>query len=223
MMATMRLARGRLRVVLVAVVTGALASTAAAAARGADDEILGLLGRSDWDALRARGREQVEPALLRRYRTGDETQRAQVAGAFYKLGWTSTAAKELLLDDVRTPDANLRLNVQYALGRVSGDPDVVDALLANMRTDPNPLFRDKAACALAYDQIHLSEPQKVRLFAGLIAALEDPQPQVRAIAIKALQIHTGQTKGFKPHAAPEKRAVAVAAWQAWLAEYQAQF
>ena len=46
--------------------------------------------------------------------------------------------------------------MQWALGRVSDDPDVVDVLLENMQNDPCPLFRDKAACALAYDQIHLA-------------------------------------------------------------------
>ena len=49
--------------------------------------------------------------------------------------------------------------MQWALGRVSDDPAVVDVLLENMRNDPNPLFRDKAACALAYDQIHLRRPR----------------------------------------------------------------
>ena len=49
----------------------------------------------------------------------------------------------------------------------------MDVLLDNMRNDANPLFRDKAACALAYDQIHLTEKQKVRLYEGLINSLND--------------------------------------------------
>jgi len=104
---------------------------------------------------------------------------------------------------------------------VSDQPAVVDALLRNMRDDPNPLIRDKAACALSYDQIFLSEPEKVRLYEGLIQALESPEPQVRSIAILSLRIHTGQTKGFLPTAPPEKRRAALARWQSWLGEYKA--
>jgi hypothetical protein len=121
--------------------------------------------------------------------------------------------------DVHTSDQELRISVQYALGRVSNDPAVVDAVLENMQEDANPLFRDKAACALAYDQVHLTEAQKVRLFTGLIHALDDSKPQVRAIAIQALAIHTGQRKGFAPDADPSARAAAVAQWQEWLRRY----
>jgi len=98
---------------------------------------------------------------------------------------------------------------------------VVDVLLHNMTDDPNPVFRDKAACALAYDQIHLSEAEKVRIYEGLIRALASEEPQVRSIAIQALQVHTGQTKGFIPIASPEKRRESIARWQRWLAEYKA--
>jgi hypothetical protein len=90
-----------------------------------------------------------------------------------------------------------------------------------MRSDSNPLFRDKAACALAYDQIHLSEPQKVRLFAALIDALRDDKLDVRSIALQALQIHTGQTKGFNPNASWTDREQKIKVWQAWLAQYKA--
>ena len=126
--------------------------------------------------------------------------KAQVARALYELSWKSPQAKLALMKDVHTLNQNLRLQVQWALGRVSNDQDVVDTLLANMRSDPNPLFRDKAACALASDQVHLTEPQKVRLFGALIEALGDDKPDVRNIAMMVLQIHTGQTKGFNPNA-----------------------
>ena len=124
------------------------------------------------------------------------------------------------MGDVHTQDQTLRLQVQWALGRVSGDPDVVDVLLENMQSDPLPLFRDKAACALASDQIHLAPSQKARLFEGLIRALDDPKPQVRQIALQALQILTGQTKGFAAGADPEMRRKAVAEWRRWLIEYR---
>ena len=47
---------------------------------------------------------------------------------------------------------------------VSNDDDGVDTLATIMQGDASALFRDKAACALAYDQIHLSEAQKVRFY-----------------------------------------------------------
>ena len=104
--------------------------------------------------------------------------------------------------------------------RVSDDPKVVQTLLSNLRSDPNRLFRDKAACALAYDQIHLDPAEKVALFAGLIAALDDPKPDVRRIALQALEIHTGQTKGFRVNGPLEGLRQSIAAWREWLAEYR---
>jgi hypothetical protein len=130
-------------------------------------------------------------------------------------------AKRALMKDVHTLNQDLRLQVQWALGRVSKDQDVVDTLIANMRSDSNPLFRDKAACALAYDQIHLSEQQKVRLFGALIEALRDDKHDVRSIALLALQIHTGQTKGFDPGASWSDREQKIKVWQTWLAKYKA--
>jgi len=82
------------------------------------------------------------------------------------------------------------------------------------------LFRDKAACALAEDQIHLTERQKVRLFAALIGALRDDKEDVRRIAIKALQIQTGQDKGFNPDAPWADREQKVKQWEAWLEQYK---
>ena len=179
-----------------------------------------LLPTAKVEEVRALG-PGVLPVLARLYERSDPQQRAVIAEAFYALGWRSPDAKRVLMRDVHTQDAHLRLQVQWALGRVSDDPDVVDVLLANMQDDGNPLFRDKAACALANDQIHLSEAQKVRLYEGLIRALRDPKPQVRDIALKALQIQTGQTKGYNPSGSPDEREAAVQAWLRWLQEYRA--
>lgn len=163
----------------------------------------------------------VMPSLVALYGSLPEKDRASVAQVFYNLGWRSEAAKRALMADVHTQDRALRLQVQWALGRVSDDPEVVDVLLDNMRNDPEPLFRDKAACALAYDQVHLAPAQRVRLFTGLIAGLEDEKPQVRQIALQALQILTGQTKGFVPGGDPAARARALVEWKRWLDEYRA--
>ena len=178
------------------------------------------LDKIDIAAIKAMGPE-VMPHLVRIYRsTEDEQARATYAWVFYSLGWKSPEARAALLKDIDTQNPSLRLQVQWALGRVSDDTEVVDILARIMRNDSNPLFRDKAACALAYDQIHLSERQKVQLYGKLIDALKDEKPQVRAIAIQALQIHTGQNKGFNPNGTPDERIRAIAAWKRWLAEYE---
>jgi HEAT repeat protein len=170
---------------------------------------------------RAPAGPEALPALARLYSELPSEERARVAEIFYNLGWRSEDARRALMADVHTKDPTLRLQVQWALGRVSDDPAVVDVLLDNMRNDPVPLFRDKAACALAYDQVHLSSAQKLRLFEGLIGALDDPELQVRQVAIQALSILTHQTKGYAPGGDANARSAAVAAWRRWLAEYRA--
>ncbi len=173
----------------------------------------------DWKQIQAMG-PGVLPSLARLYASSSESEKATIAWVFYQLGWKSPEAKRALMADVHTQDQRLRLQVQWALGRVSDDPDVVDVLLENMQRDPVPLFRDKAACALASDQIHLAPAQRLRLYEGLIHALDSETPQVRQIALQALQILTGQTKGFLPGAEPEARRRAVGEWKQWLAEYR---
>jgi hypothetical protein len=163
----------------------------------------------------------VMPVLASMYERADEPGRTSLAWVFYSLGMKSPDAKRVLMRDVHTVNSELRLQVQWALGRVSNDDEVVDVLLDNMQDDSNPLFRDKAACALAHDQIFLTESQKARLFEHLIAALADPKLQVRDIALKVLEIHTGQTKGFDPNGAPASREASIQAWRAWLQEYRA--
>lgn len=172
------------------------------------------------DVLKAMG-PQVLPHLVRIYRnTADEQTRASYAWVFYELRMKSPEARAALLRDINTKNETLRLQVQWALGRVSDDTEVVDILAGIMRNDANALFRDKAACALAYDQIHLTEKQKVQLFRRLIEGLSDEKAQVRAIAIQALSIHTGQNKGFDPNGTAAERDRAVARWTTWLAEYE---
>jgi len=170
-------------------------------------------------SLRAMGSE-VPSLLAKIYGKSSEDDRAVIAWILYSIGEKSPEARAALLKDIDTQNPKLRLQVQWALGRVSDDTQIVDILARIMRDDENALFRDKAACALAYDQIHLSERQKVDLYSKLIDALSDEKQQVRAIAIQALSIHTGQTKGFNPQAPVEDRNHSIARWKAWLAEYE---
>ena len=210
--------RVRLAALLLALAVAAPAAAAAAQVASSVESL--LFPALDVEALRARG-PAVLPEMARLYEASDVARRRQIASAFYSLGWKSPEAKRVLMADVHTEDRELRLNVQWALGRVSNDTDVVDVLLDNMQHDDNPLFRDKAACALAHDQIHLTEQQKVHLYDRLLRAMRDPKPDVRAIAAKALEIQTGQTKGFDPNAPQSEREASIRTWQRWLDEYRA--
>ncbi|MGR8936092.1 MAG: HEAT repeat domain-containing protein [Gammaproteobacteria bacterium] len=174
----------------------------------------------DINALRALGPE-ILAVMADLYAASDENKRITLARTFYRLGWKSPEAEQMLMRDVHTDNPTLRLQVQWALGRVSDAPEVVEVLLENMQSDQNPLFRDKAACALAYDQIHLNRQQKFRLFEGVIGGLEDPKLDVRKISIQVLKIHTGQDKGFNPNAPEAERAAKVEEWKKWLEEYRA--
>lgn len=161
----------------------------------------------------------VMPLIAKIYPTLEEGKRVDAAVVLYRLGWKSAEAKAALLRDINTSNESLRIHVQWALGRISNDDDVVDLLAQIMRNDPNPLFRDKAACALAEDQIHLTDSQKVRLYSKLIDGLSDPKIDVRGISILALRIQTGQTKGYQPNAGKSDRDKAITVWRKWLQEY----
>ena len=170
------------------------------------------------EELRTVGPDAI-PALLFLYETGDDPLRVQLARLFHELAWPSPEVERALVRDMQTRNVELRLAVFYALGRVSSDPAVVEMLLEVLQYDPNPLLRDKAACALAYDQVHLKEPrQKVQLYQGLIRALSNPERQVQALAIQALSILTGETKGFHPSFPPDRQQRSIEMWERWLTE-----
>jgi len=195
-------------------------AVASAVRPASESQVAALLAPGpDVAAIRALG-PGVLPVLAALYESSDATQRTSIAWTFYSLGWKSEDAKRVLMRDAHTDQTDLRLQVQWALGRVSNDPDVVETLVGNMRNDGNPLFRDKAACALANDQIHLTGDQKFRLYERLVDALRDEKLQVRQIALKALQIQTGQTKSFEPAAPPQVREAALREWTRWLDTYR---
>lgn len=193
-----------------------------AAARPASD-LWPLLEGYRWEELRERG-HGVLGELVGLYRaTREPDERLKVARAFYVLGWESAAAEEALLADAAAIHQGLRVQVQWALGRVSADDRVVDYLLATLENGGEPaLFRDKAACALASDQIHLTDEQRVRLLERVIALLESPDLETRWMAIRILEVQTGQRKGFIHFVPEEKRTAAVERWKRWLDDYRAQ-
>lgn len=192
-------------------------STCALAVSEAD--LAPLVEDQNVEAVETLGADAM-PVLVRLYQNSEIAKRTKIAAIFYGLGWKSEEAKAALMKDIKTDDSALRLQVQWALGRVSSDDEVVTQLLGNMRNDPNPLFRDKAACALANDQIHLTEKQKAKLYEGVIAALADEKDDVRHIAGLVMQIQTGQTKGYDSNGPPEARAASILAWEKWLEEFK---
>jgi len=207
---------------LAALAAALLAFGAGAAESRPGSELWALLDARDYPALRERGRAVLDE-LAELYRaTPDPGERLKVANAFYVLGWKSEAAKEAMLADAETRHRDLRVQVQWALGRVSDDDRVVDYLFETLIRGDDLLFRDKAACALASDQIHLSDEQRVRLFARVIDLLESPEPWLRWTAMRVLETQTGQRKGFLPKAPAAERATAVARWREWLDEYRSQ-
>ncbi len=212
-----------MRVLGLAILTLAAVTAAAVSIHAAPppSDLERAVASDDFEAIKAMG-PSVMPRLARLYSAADEPAKQRLAGLFYRLGWKSPEARDALMKDVHTPSQGLRISVQYALGRVSDDVAVVDVLLDNMQNDAEILFRDKAACALAYDQIHLTPAQKVHLYEGLIRALDDPKTDVRRISALVLQIQTGQDKGFRFSDPKAARAQAVEAWRRWLAEYRSQ-
>ena len=162
----------------------------------------------------------IMPDLVTLYKEGDSMRRATIAWVWYQLKWKSPAAREVMLSDINSTHRDLRLQVQWALGHVSDDTEVVQVLLDKMMNDPNPLFRDKAACALASDQVHLNDHQRIKILDGLITGMESSNPQIRDISIKAMKIQTGQTKQFNPYESAGQRAEKVRNWRQWLDEYK---
>jgi hypothetical protein len=214
----MRLRSG-VAVGLAAVLSARAAPLVAAGAAAVDPAVREAALQGNLEILRARG-PAVLPQLVSLYRESGPHERAAVARAFYGLGWKSEDAKQVLLGDLATQDVELRLQAQWALGRVSADPAVVDRLFANMENDPNLLFRDKSACALANDQIHLDPQARLAMMRRVVERLESSDIETRSLAVRILQAWTGQAKGFLPAAPPEHRAAAVARWRAWLVEYE---
>ena len=213
----------RLHRALAAAAAAAVALALAGAAPARQESALwSLLEGGRWDELRGRG-PAVVPELAALYRaTPEPGDRARIAQAFYVLGWPSEEAAEALFADAGTAHRDLRLQVQWALGRVSSDDRVVDYLLASLVRGDDLLIRDKAACALASDQIHLSPEQRLRLLTRVVDLLESPEPWTRWTALRVLQTQTGQDKGFGPKAPDPERAAAVARWRRWLDEFRAQ-
>jgi hypothetical protein len=206
------------RLLLTALSVLVLAGSIAAEVVIDEAELRRWISEDKRDAIEGLG-PQVMPLLAEIYRSSEPQERAGIAAIFYQFGWQSEEAKAALLEDIDTTDERLAIRVEYALGRVSNDDAVVEALLDNLETGASPLIRDKAGCGLAYDQIHLTEEQKVNLYFRLIELLPSQNPETRSLAIRVLQVHTGQTKGYLPLLPAPQLNAAIMRWRKWLEEY----
>ena len=92
------------------------------------ERITTILHSQRYEELKPFGADALDP-LLSMYEGGDIRARTQVSSALYYLSLKSERARELLYKDLHTPDESLRLQVQWALGRVSSDESVVKGLL----------------------------------------------------------------------------------------------
>ena len=206
------------RLLLTALCVLVLAGSVAAEVVIDEAELRRWISEDKRDAIEGLG-PQVMPLLAKIYRSSESQERADIAAIFYQLGWQSEEAKAALLEDIDTTDERLAVRVEYALGRVSNDDAVVEALLDNLETGASPLIRDKAGCGLAYDQIHLTEEQKVNLYFRLIELLPSENPETRSLAIRVLKVHTGQMKGYLPLLPAPQLNAAIMRWRRWLEEY----
>ncbi len=161
------------------------------------------------------------PILTELYlETDNNRKKSRIASVFWRLGWKSPEIEEALIADLDTDDPSLKIQVQWGIARSSQSDIVIDKLIHNLKNDSSALVRDKAACALASDFVHISPTQRVELLRGLVSGLSSDISQVRRSSIQALSIQTGQTKGFVPNASLEYRKQSIKVWVDWLNEYQ---
>jgi len=152
--------------------------------------------------------------------SSSNSEKAKIASIFWRLGWKSQEIEETLMPDLDADDDYLKVQAQWGIAKSTVNSDVISKLLDNLENDPSPFVRDKAACALASDFIHISPAQKIQILRGLVEGLNSEITQVRASSILALKVRTGQTKGFVAGADIESRLQSIKTWGEWVDEYE---
>lgn len=161
------------------------------------------------------------PILTELYSEAESnSEKSRIAWVFWRLGWKSPEIEQAMAADLESNDANLKVWVQWGIAKSTQSSEVINKLVYNLENDPSPFVRDKAACALASDFIHISPSQRLIILKGLVAGLDNEILQVRKSSLQALQIQTGQSKGFVPTAEEAERAQSIAEWNQWLEEYE---
>ena len=117
------------------------------------------------------------------------------------------------LEGLKSDDAMTRMGCAYILGRV-GNPRVVP--------DLRPLLEDEVALVRYEVASRLGDLGSREGYSVLVDGLEDPNIRNRYNCMKALSEQTGRDFGYKHNDQPEKRAVAVAQWRAWLNDIESE-
>jgi hypothetical protein len=161
------------------------------------------------------------PILTELYKEAESNrEKSKIADVFWRLGWKSPQIEEALMGDLDSTDEGLKINVQWGIAKSTQSSEVINKLLYNLEYDSSALVRDKAACALASDFIHISPEQRIVILRGLIKGLSNDIQQVRNSSILALAIQTGQRKGFVATADADSRTESITVWHEWLDEYE---
>lgn len=184
-------------------------------------DVESIVRAHEWKALVEVG-EAALPEVLRLYRSSDSGEKVQIAWMLARVGWKSEAARDVLLEDLASDDENLRYWVLWAQGELADSEEVVDLLVEWLGRGRNPLLWRRDQGVPGYGQLFFSEKQKLRLFTLLIERLGGLDEETRRTAARALEIHTGQLKGYDPAASAERRAAAIEVWERWLEEYRSQ-
>lgn len=214
----MSLAHSLVRLVL----PGALLLGAGALAQEAPlVDVEAIVRAHDWKALVNAG-EGAQPEVLRLYASSDDEEKVWIAWMLARVGWKSEAARELLLRDLASDNEDVRYWVLWAQGELADTDEVVDLLVEWLGRGRNPLLWRREQGVPGYGQLFFSETQKLRLFTLLIERLADPEEETRRLATRALELHTGQLKGYDPKAPAESRASGIEVWKRWLEEYRSQ-
>jgi HEAT repeat protein len=127
---------------------------------------------------RLRKRRDV-PGLVEALQKSGPRSRRAAANAFILI--TDPRAIDALVAALRDPDELVRLNAALALGEFQGRPELSTIVepLAGALSDESPLVRSMAASALA----RAKKPEAVP---ALVAALDDPDGNVRATVAAVL-------------------------------------
>jgi hypothetical protein len=126
-----------------------------------------------------------------------------------------TAGAEPLVDMLDDSDDLVRIAAARSLG-VLAQAETVGALCERARAETDTPVRMQVILALSGMRVEAAVD-------GLIDLLDDPEPEVRQVAIYALGRATGVAHGYNPFYPAERRARGVARWRSWWDQQRGSF
>jgi HEAT repeat protein len=119
------------------------------------------------------------PQLVAALKSKDATTRRKAANTLGLVGADAKTAVPALVESLKDPDPQVRGTAARALAAIG--PPAVPALLKAAESSP-----DRSVCSLAYLALGESRPADAEALRALVAALKDPEKEVRAAAAFAL-------------------------------------